>query len=59
MPNRGIMRPLVLWFASVNGRREYFDRDYTTACRKLKLLQNMVQREAAGGKLVACAAGVW
>jgi integrase len=38
------------WCATIDGKREYLDKDYKVACRKLKELRNKVKREEAGGK---------
>ncbi len=42
--------PSGYWCCTVNGKREYLDRDYKLACRKLNELRSKVKREEAGGK---------
>ena len=42
--------PSGYWCATVNGRREYLDKDYKAACRKLKALRSQAKREATGGR---------
>lgn len=38
------------WCATVAGKREYLDRDYLVACRKLKARRKQKLREQAGGR---------
>jgi integrase len=38
------------WCITFDGKREYLDRDYQVACRKLKALKARRKREQAGGR---------
>lgn len=38
------------WCVTIEGKRVYLDKDYKTACQKLKALKAKVKREKAGGK---------
>lgn len=55
MPRKPSSKPWLheasgFWCATVAGKREYLDRDYRVACRKLKALRNKKKREQAGGR---------
>lgn len=38
------------WCATVQGKREYLDKDFQAACRKLKVRRDRGRREQAGGR---------
>ncbi len=42
--------PTGYWCVTLDGKREYLDRDYQVACRKLKALKARRKRERAGGR---------
>lgn len=55
MPRKASDKPWLhaksgFWCATINGTRTYLDRDYRTACQKLKALRSEAKRLAASGR---------